>query len=136
MAIIRYNPWDVFPSFRDDFMSLPEEAAMNVYETDDDVVVEVKAPGFTEKDVKITAIDRSLTVEGELHKENEEKDDKGKKWVRREIQDSRFARTVTLPSTVRSEDADAVFENGILKITLPKAEESKPKTIQIKAKNY
>jgi len=72
-----------------------------------------------------------LTLRGEMKHEDEKKD---KAWHIREHKYGQFERSVPLPTQVKADQAKAEFENGILTITLPKAEEVKPRTITVKAK--
>jgi len=105
--------------------------AVDMYQTDDEVVVKVALPGFKADEVQINVTGDVLSLRGELKREQEEKD---KAWHIREHRWSSFERSVALPTQVKAEGANADFENGILTISLPKAEEVKPKTISVKAK--
>jgi HSP20 family protein len=115
-------------SLRDSGWSAP---AIDMYQTDDEVVVKAALPGFNADDVQINITGEVLTVRGE-RKHAEEK--KEKAWHIREQRWGSFERSVALPTNVVADKANADFENGILTITLPKAEEVKPKTITVKAK--
>lgn len=133
MAITRWNPW-VFPRWIDEdetemFLNT-EDGALDLYEEDDNVVVKMKAPGFAKEDLNITVVGDNLTIKADKKEDKEEKG-KGKKYYRKEIREQSLARSVTLPSSVKSADAKASFKDGILTLTLPKAEEAKPKAIQI-----
>ncbi len=105
--------------------------AIDMYQTDDEVVVRAALPGFKADEVQINVTGDVLTLRGEMKHEEEKKD---KAWHIREHRWSSFERSVTLPTDVKAEKAVADYENGILTITLPKAEEVKPKTITVKAK--
>jgi HSP20 family protein len=105
---------------------------IEMFEDDENVVVKVKAPGFTEDNVDIAVEDNVLTVSG-TSKEEDEEADKKKKYYFREISTQSFTRSVSLPVRVKAENSSAEFKNGILTIMLPKAEEVKPKKISIKA---
>ena len=105
--------------------------AVDMYQTDDEVVVKVALPGFKADEVQINVTGDVLSLRGELKREQEEKD---KAWHIREHRWSSFERSVALPTQVKTDGANADFENGILTITLPKAEEVKPRTISVKAK--
>ncbi|MBK9006421.1 MAG: Hsp20/alpha crystallin family protein [Anaerolineae bacterium] len=105
--------------------------AVDMYQTDDDVVVKASLPGFKAEEVQINITGEILTLRGEMRHE-EEKNDKA--WHIREQRWGSFERALALPTDVISDKAKAEFENGILTITLPKAEEVKPKTITVKAK--
>ena len=105
--------------------------AVDMYQTDDEVVVKASLPGFKADEVQINVTGEILTLRGEM-KHEEEKNDKA--WHIREQRWGSFERALALPTDVISDKAKAEFENGILTITLPKAEEVKPKTIAVKAK--
>ncbi len=105
--------------------------AVDMYETENDVVVKMAVPGIKPEDVQISVTGDTLSVKGEI-KENT--DNKDKAYHIREQRWGSFERVLTLPTDVKSEKASAEFENGVLTITLPKAEEVKPKTISVKAK--
>ncbi|HLO18215.1 MAG TPA: Hsp20/alpha crystallin family protein [Anaerolineales bacterium] len=105
--------------------------AIDMYQTDDEVVVKAALPGFKANEVQINVTGDVLTLRGEMKHEEEQKD---KAWHIREHRWSSFERSIALPTEVMADKANADFENGILTITLPKAEEVKPKTITVKAK--
>ena len=105
--------------------------AIDMYQTDDEVVVKAALPGFKADEVQINVTGEVLTLRGEMKHEEEKKD---KAWHIREQRWSSFERSITLPTDVKADKAAADFENGILTVTLPKAEEVKPRTITVKAK--
>ncbi len=88
-------------------------------------------PGIKADEVQISVTGDVLTIKGETTQEEENKD---KAWHIREQRWGAFERSVALPTAVTSDKANAEFENGILIITLPKAEEVKPKAITVKTK--
>ena len=105
--------------------------AIDMYQTDDEVVVRAALPGFKADEVQINVTGDVLTLRGEMRQEEEKKE---RAWHMREQRWSSFERSISLPTEVKADNAVADFENGILTITLPKAEEVKPKTITVKAK--
>ena len=105
--------------------------AIDMYQTDDEIVVKASLPGFKADEVQINITGDVLTLKGEV-KHEEEKNNKS--WHIREQRWGSFQRVVALPTNVVSDKAQAEFENGILTITLPKAEEVKPKTITVNAR--
>lgn len=105
--------------------------AIDMYQTDDEIVVKASLPGFKADDVQINITGDVLTLRGEMKHEEEKKE---KAWHMREQRWGSFERSVALPTNVVADRANADFENGILTITLPKAEEAKPRTISVKAK--
>ncbi|MFZ2339666.1 MAG: Hsp20/alpha crystallin family protein [Bacteroidales bacterium] len=99
--------------------------SVNIKESDDDFEVEVAAPGFAKDDFKIELNHELLTISSEKEINNEIKDDQH--FTQREFSYQSFSRSFTLPNIVDSEKIGAKYENGILSITIPKKEESKPK---------
>jgi len=109
-------------------MSIP---AVDMYQTDDEVVVKAAVPGAKADDVQINVTGEVLIIKGEIGEKEEVKE---KAYHLREQRWGVFERTIALPTDVIADRAKAEFENGILTITLPKAEEVRPKTINIKTK--
>lgn len=105
--------------------------ALDMYQTDDDVVVKANIPGIKPEDIDISVSGDTLTIQGEVEEESEKDETR---YMLRERRYASFARSVTLPSSVQADSAKAEFENGVLTLTLPKAEEVKPKRISVKAK--
>ncbi len=104
---------------------------IDLYQTGDAVVVKAALPGLKPEDVQLSITGDTLTLRGEFKQEHEQND---AAYHIREQYYGRFERSVLLPTEVQSEKSKAEFENGMLTITLPKAETVKPKTITIKAK--
>jgi HSP20 family protein len=115
-------------NLRDGGWSAP---AIDMYQTDDEVVVRAALPGFKADEVQINVTGDVLTLRGEIKQQEEKKE---RAWHIREHRWGSFERSISLPTEVTADQAVADFENGILTITLPKAEEVKPKTINVKAK--
>jgi len=109
--------------------------AIDMYQTDNDVVVKAAIPGIKADEVQINVTGDTtapvLTIKGEMKHEEEKKD---KAWHIREHRWGAFERSVRLPTGVIADQAKADFDSGILTITLPKMEEVKPKTITVKTK--
>lgn len=105
--------------------------AVDMYETDDAVVVKSTVPGIKPEDLDISITGDTLTIKGET---KAEKEVKGENYIRRERRYGSFSRSLTIPVLIVSDKAEAEFENGVLTLTLPKAEEVKPKAIKVKAK--
>ena len=105
--------------------------AVDMYQTDNEVVVKAALPGINADEVQINVTGDVLTLKGETKQENETKE---KAYHIREQRWGAFERSLVLPTEVVADKAKADFENGILTITLPKADEVKPKTINIKTK--
>ncbi len=107
------------------------ELPIDMYQTDNDVVVKTSIPGLKPEEVDISITGDTLTIKGE-HKE--EKEAKEQDYFCKELRYGAFSRSVAIPVPVKAEKAEATFENGMLTITLPKAEQAKPKQIKVKAK--
>jgi len=105
--------------------------ALDLFEEKDSFTVKVELPGMKKEDIAISLDDGVLTVSGE-RKANTPPD--GATFVRRETTPGRFERNVTLPSRVDAEKIKAAYTDGVLSITLPRAEEAKPKQIPVDIK--
>jgi HSP20 family protein len=106
---------------------------LDMYETDTEVIVKVAVAGFTPEDIQVTLTGDTLSIKGEVKKEQQDRDDK-RSYIRREIRRGSFLRVIELPAGIKGDDTKAEFENGLLVLTIPKTAETTPKTIQIKAK--
>lgn len=104
---------------------------LDMYQTENDVVIKASLPGVKPEEVDISVTDDVVTISGE-HKEEEEV--KEKDYLRKEQRYGAFSRYVPVPVSVKSDKAEAEFEDGILTLTLPKAEEVKPRQMKVKAK--
>lgn len=97
---------------------------VNIRETDQSFTVELMAAGMKKEDFNIELDNELLTISSEVKTENNEENGK---FTRREFSFTSFKRSFTLPETVKEDEIDATYEDGILKITLPKKEEALPK---------
>ena len=104
--------------------------ALDVHETGDDIVVTAALPGLKAEDVDITITGQSLSIRGEFKADEKVQRDQ---YLYRERRYGSFNRQLQLPVRVQGEAANATFENGLLTLTIPKAEEVKPRQIQVKA---
>lgn len=111
--------------------ALTQAPAIDLYQDSDKVVVKASLPGFKPEDVQISVTGDVLTLRGEYKHENDQKE---KTYHLREQHYSSFERSVRLPSEIQADKANADFENGILTISLPKAESVKPRMVTINAK--
>ena len=102
--------------------------AVDVYEDEHKVSLKIEVPGIDEKDIDVRVENNTLTVHGERKIEKEEKEEN---YRRVERQYGTFTRTFTLPTTVDTENVSANYDKGVLKITLPKKAEAKPKQIKV-----
>jgi HSP20 family protein len=140
MSLTKWNNADVlFPSISnllDEFIgdalsrtangSATMVPAVNILETDNEYIVEVAAPGLRKEDFELHVEQKRLAISAHT----EEPQPEGK-YARREFGYHSFKRVFTLPDFVNVEDIQASYNEGILKISIPKREEVKPRTIQI-----
>lgn len=99
--------------------------SVNIKEDDEGFEVEVSAPGFDKKDFNIELNNSMLTISSEKKVEDETKE--GQQFTRREFSYQSFSRSFNLPETVEHEKIEAKYENGILRLSIPKKEEAKPR---------
>jgi HSP20 family protein len=149
MSIVRWEPFSDLMSLREAMDRLFEESvvrpgnrflapfgpgdlAVDMYETDDDLVVTAALPGVKPEEVDITITGDTLSIKGETT--SEIKVEKAN-YLRQERRYGAFARTVTLPVPVRADKAEAKFKDGVLTLSIPKAEEAKPKIVKVKTEN-
>lgn len=103
--------------------------AVEVKEDDKNYYLEAETPGLTEKELEVAIEDGILTLKGERKTETEKKEGK---VHRTERYYGYFSRSFGIPEDVKAEKVTAFYENGVLKLTLPKGEEAKPKRVEIK----
>lgn len=120
-ALENETPWSESPSWG---------LALDVKENKDEFTVKASVPGVNPDDIEITFTDNVLTIKGETRLEEEKKEEhvhlRERRW-------GTFSRSLSLPSKVQGENITANYDNGVLTLRLPKAEEVKPKKITINA---
>lgn len=152
MAIERWNPLGDMMTLRDAMDRLLQESfvwptgapsgrrsgmPLDVEENDNSYVVYASLPGIRPEDVQITIQGDTLTIRGETRDDQEqpkspqEQGQPQRNYIMRERRYSSYYRAITLPGMVDADKADAHFEHGELRLTLPKAEQAKPKQIKI-----
>ena len=109
--------------------STPWGLAVDVVENKDDFIVKASVPGINPDDLDISYVDDTLTIKGEIKSENEVKENQ---YHLRERRYGTFSRSVTLPTKIKGDAIEASYQNGVITLRLPKAEEVKPKRIAIK----
>lgn len=115
-----WNEWfDQKENFWDRLLSVP---AVNITENKDNYEVALAIPGVKKSDLKIDVQGNMLTISSEKEETKEEKE---KRFTRKEYNYSSFSRSFTLPDEVKQEKIEARYEDGILKLTLPRKEEAK-----------
>ena len=148
MAIIRWRPMRDFMTVQDEMnrmfdqffarepwggdesMSKAEwSPTVDISENKDEYLVSAELPGMKKEDVQITYANNILKIEGERQKEEEKQDTN---YHRVERLYGKFCRTFQVPTQIQADKIAADFKNGILTVHLPKAEEAKPKEVQIK----
>lgn len=146
MAIIRWDPFRDLVSLRDRMNRLFEDAvstarsgekdmistawapAVDIYEDENQLVLTAEVPGIAEKDIEIKVEDNTLSIMGERKLEKETKEEN---YHRIERSYGSFVRSFTLPNYVDVENIRAEHENGVLKVTMPKRAELKPRKVKI-----
>ena len=102
--------------------------ALNVYEENDNLMVEAQLPGMKPADLDINVEQGVLTISGQTTAEQERKE---RNYLIREHRTGRFSRSLRLPATYNPDACQATFEHGVLRLTFPKSEAAKPRRIQI-----
>ena len=105
------------------------DLAMDIYETPDAYEIEASLPGIKPEDVDLTLNNNVLTIRGETKAEEKKE---GRNYHLRERRSGSFIRSITLPSSINEDAIEAHYDNGVLKLRLPKAEEARSKHIEIK----
>ena len=153
MAIVRFNPFNDFVSLQREMNRLFDTVApsrfkdtnedrdsavwrpvVDVHEDENNYLIDVELAGMGKDDVKLNFQDGTLSIAGERkyeHEKNDENGSNGKNSHRIERFYGKFYRSFTFPTTVNSDGISATFDNGILKVSVPKAEEVKPRQISI-----
>jgi len=147
-SIVRWEPFRDLVSLRDSMDRLFEESfvqppdrwqtvagdsllPVDIYETADAVIVAAPVPGVKPEDVKISILGDTLTIKGETKSEEQVEREN---YIRQERRYGSFCRAVALPDGLDRDKAEAEFEDGVLKVTFPKSEEVKPKSIKVQVK--
>jgi HSP20 family protein len=156
MSIVRWNPVRELTTFPSDILGMQREInhmfdrffrggvlddaefpatgwvpAVDLAEKDDAYIAKVELPGVSKDDVKITLQDNIITIRGE---KKDEKETKESNYHRVERSYGSFQRSFNLPTAVKGDKIEAQYKDGILTISLPKAEEAKRKQIEVKVK--
>jgi HSP20 family protein len=148
MAIERWKPFNELMSLRQAMDKLFEDSyvrpsrglttlgevpipALDIYQTPNDLVVKATLPGLKPEDVTIDITGEMLTIKGETKAEQEIKKED---YLYQERRYGTFSRSVALPIGLKTEKCEATMEDGVLTLTIPRAEQVKPKAIKVKAK--
>lgn len=148
MAHVQWNPWTDRFSLHDQVDQLLAQAQgahgdaaglvagswvtlpVDIRQTEQAFTIQASIPGFRPEDVEVTFEDGVLAIGGRLSQASESRESG---WVRRERRVGSFHRQIGMPSEVRAEEISAEFENGVLTITVPRAQRSQPKRIPVAA---
>ena len=146
MAVIKWDPFRDLNMLQDRMNRLFEDAgrgirrneepasttiwspAVDIYETDGEIVVQAELPGMDRKDIALHLENNVLTIRGDRQFKKETKEDN---YHRIERSYGGFSRSFSIPTTVDEEKIRADYKDGVLKVALPKKEQAKPKQIQI-----
>jgi HSP20 family protein len=146
MAVIRWTPFRELATMQDRVNRIFEDVlrpqgradeglgvaawapAVDIFETDKEIVVKAELPGMQEKDIEVKVEDAILSLSGERRMEKEVKEEN---YHRIERSYGGFHRSFTLPQTVDRDKIKAAYKDGVLKVTLPKKEEVTPKQIKV-----
>ncbi|MHC1778680.1 MAG: Hsp20/alpha crystallin family protein [Bacteroidales bacterium] len=120
-----WNDW----SLRNFSLTNTTLPSVNIKETGDNFEVEMAAPGMDKSDFKIEVNQGVLSISSEKKVENEQNEEN--RYTKREFSYQSFCRSFSLPTTVNSDKIAAKYENGILKITIPKRDEARPKPVRM-----
>jgi HSP20 family protein len=143
MSLVKWNPYrEMDKLFGEFFETTPKRGwplwlrlkpeivvpDIDMYDRKTEIVVKAELPGMTKDHIDLTIHEGSLTLKGEVKKDEEVKEED---YYARERSYGGFTRTIALPAAVDEAKAKATFKDGILEITLPKKEEAKPKEIKV-----
>lgn len=137
MSIVKWNPfWEVddFDRFFEGFPAVKLTSfvpSIDVYQDKDNVIVETPLAGIDPDKVNISIENDVLTIEGRIEKKSEVEE---KDYYRKEVRYGSFHRVVSLPTAVKGDQAEAVYEKGLLKITIPREEKARPKKVKVEVK--
>jgi HSP20 family protein len=150
MAIVRWDPFRDVTTLQERMNRLFDQAlsrtrmddeegltasmwspAVDIFETHDSIVMKAELPGVSRENIDIHVEDNTLTLKGERRFEREVKEEN---YLRIERSYGAFQRAFNLPTGVQQDKIRAVFKDGVLEVTMPKAEETKPKQVKIDVK--
>ncbi len=144
MSLVRYNPWQemshlqrqlnrlfddaLIPETWSDFSNLSKIPAAELTENDNSLNLKLEVPGMTAQDLDIQVSADRVSISGERKSETKSEENGS---TRSEFRYGKFSRVIPLPSKVQNTNVTAEFQDGILNLTLPKAEEEKNKVVKV-----
>lgn len=142
MAIVKWRNWNPYTDLADSIEKLFNEGliqnldespriwapAVDVVEEETAYLIKADIPGLTREDVHVEVDKNTLTIRGE---KKEEKEEKGKRYYRKERTHGTFTRSFSLPDNVDADSIKAVHKEGVLELTIPKKEKEKPRKIEV-----
>ena len=144
MAIIRYNPWQemssnqrqlnrlfddsLFPETWGEWSNFSKIPAAELTQTDDEIHLKLEVPGMSAKDLDIQVMADRVAISGERKSETKSEDNG---VTRSEFRYGKFSRVIPLPARISHTNVTAEYKDGILNLTLPKAEEEKNKVVKV-----
>lgn len=139
MSLIKWEPFDEFDRFLHDVPSFPSlrvqgagfDLAADVYEDGGNIIAEMNLPGLNGEDIEVEVEDNHLRVSGKREEVNEKRE---KNHYAKEIRRGSFERIIPLPAPVRNTDVTASYEDGVLKITMPKRTETSEYRVKVEVK--
>ena len=151
-SMIRWSPFDEALSLRQAMRGMFDESCVrpshrnggvegtraaglpiDLYETDEALILKARLPGMNPDDVEISVNGDTLVIKAELGSDATQDDAADWTWYRQELFHGAATRSLTLPTVVKADEADATFRNGELTLHLPKAEEVRPRSIKVKS---
>lgn len=143
MKVIKADPFlnpfkDLDNFFNDDWFGLMPavkrriDPPMDIYQTDAEFVVELQVPKEVAQKINVSVEDGVLKIQGNYQEETHQ--DQSRQYFRREIRRDNFSRMIALPMPVKEDQTKAEYENGVLKISIPKMEVKKPTKVEINVK--
>lgn len=136
MSLIKWEPFGQLDKFFEDFSAMPfaktsSDLAVDVFEKENKIIAEMNVPGMDPSKIEVSVEDSYLRVRGSHSEEKEERD---KQYYSKEIRRGSFERVVALPATVKHDGVEAEYEQGVLRVIMPKAEVAKEQKITVKVK--
>lgn len=146
MALVRWDPFRDIITLRERMDKMFEDSlsrfriseeetmptfwspAVDIYETDENIVLKAELPGVDKKEVTVEVKDNTLVLKGERSREKEVKEEN---YHRVERSFGTFMRSFSIPVSVKQDQVKAKFKDGVLEVTMPKSEESKPNQVKV-----